>query len=508
MATRQYYILPILATVGCSGMTVLGVSLDETAGGTALPLASAGADREILRGFPALLDGTATMHTADEPISFAWVQTAGVPVYLSSPSEPAPSFVAPLDEQTLTFRLTVTDGFWSTADHVSLHVRARPTQSAPLLVAGADRVLDYNEDPEPNADDLPRGLQPDVEATWEHIEPTRLARAATKVMAPAVFRLTGTRSGLSSAPDYLLLYPYGTADSPNAAPTAALDGPTLLEPNESFRLDASRSSDPNNDAVHLRWVQTQGEPLLPAAGSSNARLDLHAPARPQRLGFRVYARDSVLESAAAELTIEVSATNEAPRVQPGPDQRTRPGRTVQLDARSDTPKGTQQQAAAMYVWQQTLGTPVELAQDTDGRITSFDAPAAPNELAFAVVATLAGVESAPAVTCVTVVEELDNLPPAIDLAAGSTTPIGGALVELSATVMDPEGDPLSSCTWVQEPPDAVDLPVCEAATLFAANGDMTLDVTAPAAGSTVTITLAACDDRDACDEASIQLDPQ
>lgn len=508
MANRQYYILPLLATVGCGGLaSVYGIGADQPAGGTALPLANAGADREILRGYPARLDGLATTHTADQPISFAWTQTAGEPVYLSSPSEPAPTFVAPLEEQTLTFKLTATDGVWSTTDRVSLLVRKRPARSAPQLLAGADRVLDFNEAPEPDADDIPDGVPADVEPTWERIEPVLLDYADSVLPQPAVFRLTGARDGLSSAPDYLLLYPYDEVASLNVAPTASLRGPTQLEPGEPFRLDASTSSDPNGDVVRLRWVQTRGDPLLPG-GDASAKVSMHAPARPQTLVFRVYVRDAALESAAGKLEISVSAANEM-SVHPGQDRRTRPGREVQLDAQAGILAGTQLQTTATYAWAQTLGAPVDLATDADGRIATFEAPAAPDELAFAVVGTLAGVESAPAVIRISVVEEDDNLPPTIfHLSASSTTPLAGASVEISTLVIDPEADPLGACDLTAEPPGAVDLPVCDATAFPDGSGAAKFDVTAPSAGTAVTITLTVCDDRDACDVESVRIVPQ
>ena len=72
-------------------------------------------------------------------------------------------------------------------------------------------------------------------------------------------------------------------------------------------------------------------------------MSLIAPSRPQELAFRVFASDGVLESAPAELKVVVSpgADVVVPAVHPGADQRTRPGRSVRLDALGGAPRGTQ-----------------------------------------------------------------------------------------------------------------------------------------------------------------------
>ena len=68
------------------------------------------------------LDGTGSSDVDSNPLGFAWVQTGGPPVTLSSASAVSPTFTAP-DEGTYTFTLTVSDEASSATDTVVVTVR-------------------------------------------------------------------------------------------------------------------------------------------------------------------------------------------------------------------------------------------------------------------------------------------------------------------------------------------------------------------------------------------------
>ena len=75
------------------------------------PIANAGADQSVAVGAPVTLNGSASSdpdgHT---PLSFAWTQTAGLPVTLSNADRASASFTAPPTPTTLQFSLVVKDG--------------------------------------------------------------------------------------------------------------------------------------------------------------------------------------------------------------------------------------------------------------------------------------------------------------------------------------------------------------------------------------------------------------
>lgn len=76
------------------------------------PVANAGTDLNVNSGVQVTLDGTKSNDPDDGIVSYKWVQIAGPPVTLSSPTEVVPSFTAPVvdeDNLILSFTLTVTD---------------------------------------------------------------------------------------------------------------------------------------------------------------------------------------------------------------------------------------------------------------------------------------------------------------------------------------------------------------------------------------------------------------
>jgi hypothetical protein len=78
------------------------------------PIADAGhsADKTVNEGSIVTLDGSASHDPDGNPITFAWNQTSGPPVQLSTPNEAKTSFTVPSNLQedaTLFFKLTVTD---------------------------------------------------------------------------------------------------------------------------------------------------------------------------------------------------------------------------------------------------------------------------------------------------------------------------------------------------------------------------------------------------------------
>ncbi|MFT6642969.1 MAG: hypothetical protein ACJAX5_000593 [Patiriisocius sp.] len=100
-------------------------SIEVTTFANSLPTANAGLDAIITQGSAGQLDGTGSVDP-DSGLFFNWTQTAGTPVSLSDPSISSPTFTGPerfLDNETLTFSLTVTDtvGFTST-DTVGVQV--------------------------------------------------------------------------------------------------------------------------------------------------------------------------------------------------------------------------------------------------------------------------------------------------------------------------------------------------------------------------------------------------
>jgi hypothetical protein len=114
----------------------------------AAPVANAGPDRTVQEQTVVNLAGSATDVNGD-PITYLWVQTAGVMVTLNNANTAGASFDAPDvqlgNPQTLSFELTASDpGGLSTTDTVNITVQET---AVPVTISG---VLQY-EFPPPNA---------------------------------------------------------------------------------------------------------------------------------------------------------------------------------------------------------------------------------------------------------------------------------------------------------------------------------------------------------------------
>jgi hypothetical protein len=89
------------------------------------PVAHAGEDQTVPEGSAVTLHGGASFDPDNDPLTYAWTQTAGTAVSLSDPSAVEPSFTAPLTGpagETLVFTLTVSDGVAQSTDDVAVVV--------------------------------------------------------------------------------------------------------------------------------------------------------------------------------------------------------------------------------------------------------------------------------------------------------------------------------------------------------------------------------------------------
>ncbi len=115
-------------------------TVDITIPGNLGPTANAGADMALNAGAPVTLDGTASSDGDGDVLTYAWVQTGGPAVTLSSATAARPTFTAPpatATVQPLTFSLVVSDGVTSSAaDTVVVLVNAN---LPPVADAGPDQ---------------------------------------------------------------------------------------------------------------------------------------------------------------------------------------------------------------------------------------------------------------------------------------------------------------------------------------------------------------------------------
>jgi len=115
------------------------------------PIADAGPDQSVASGAHVTLDGSRSSDPdAGDTLSYAWTQTSGPAVILSSNSEISPAFTAPTvtagdPPVTMVFRLTVTDSLGATSTaNTSVTVEGPPSVVISNVPASFDGPMNFD----------------------------------------------------------------------------------------------------------------------------------------------------------------------------------------------------------------------------------------------------------------------------------------------------------------------------------------------------------------------------
>ena len=144
LASNDTLTFSLTVNDGARDSTAATVDVMVTADDDA-PTARAGDDQTVGDGTVVTLDGSASTDDGGA-LTYAWTQTAGASVTLSSTVAVSPTFTAPelSSDDTLTFSLTVNDGSQdSTADTVDVMVTAQ--DDAPVADAGSPQTVDEGD---------------------------------------------------------------------------------------------------------------------------------------------------------------------------------------------------------------------------------------------------------------------------------------------------------------------------------------------------------------------------
>lgn len=316
------------------------VTVTATAANVA-PTAIAGMTQNVITGSTVTLDGSASNDPNRDFLEYSWKMAsrpAGSTASLNKSTDVKPTFVADKNG-TYVISLQANDGkAFSELAYVTIN--AATANSAPIAVAGANQyvvqgttvTLDGTASSDVNRDLLTY--------SW--------TIAATPPGSAA--RLSNTTSAKPTlTPDLIGSYVMGlrvndgtidsdvsfvtiTASNINLAPVASAGKSQNVNTGNTVTLDASASTDANNDLLTYSWA------FVSRPTQSSTRLSDATSAKPTFLAdqsgdyvLSLSVSDGKSNSSLAYTTVTASNTNQAPTANPGVLQSVITGSTVTLD---------------------------------------------------------------------------------------------------------------------------------------------------------------------------------
>jgi uncharacterized protein (TIGR03382 family) len=332
------------------------------------PAVNAGVDGSVNERAPYTLNGSASDLDGDT-LSYAWVQVSGTPVALTEATSASASFIAPetASGETLTFRLTVSDGKVTTSDTVSVTVN--DVNRAPVVTASSVTVDERSTTSiEATASDADGDA---LSYSWTQVSGTlvtlsgadtaRVTFSTGEVSADSVltFRVTVSDGrGATATHDVVV-----NVREVNRAPTvnAGVDG--VVNERASYTLNGS-ASDLDGDTLGYAWVQVSGTPVA-LTGATTAKASFTAPetASGETLTFRLTVSDG-RTSVSDTVNVVVDPVNRAPGVTVPAvtvDERS----TASLEATASDADGD----VLSYSWTYVSGPAVTLVSADTARVT-------------------------------------------------------------------------------------------------------------------------------------------
>ncbi|MBZ4370622.1 myxosortase-dependent M36 family metallopeptidase [Corallococcus sp. AS-1-6] len=278
------------------------------------PVANAGADFDAdarstvtLTGSGSDADGTA--------VTYLWEQTGGTQVTLTGADTATATFTAPdVSAPTeLTFKLTVSSGGVSVSDLVNVTVRKanrHPVGQAPASVdadEGSNVVLDASGITDPDGDALTYVWAqvggPTVQTTGAGT--AQLAFTAPQVQADTAVAFSLTVTDVDGAASGPYVYTVNVKQV-NQAPVAKVRVISGVRGGELVKIDASTSTDPDNEPLTYAWEQTGG-PSVTLTGANSAEASFTPPAKKtlENYTFKVTVKDAAGATSTANITVNV-----------------------------------------------------------------------------------------------------------------------------------------------------------------------------------------------------------
>jgi hypothetical protein len=469
-------------TIGLSGASTTTVVNSRVQVLNTAPTANAGPDQTVASGAGVTLNGTASSDPdAGQTLTYAWTQTAGPAVTLSSATAASPGFTAavlpPGPASVLTFSLVVNDGtVASSADTVTITVTA-PANTPPTANAGPDQSVVAASavtltGAASNANDAGQTLTYAwTQTAGSTVTLSGAATAAPGFTAPAMvpgasdlvltFSLVVNDGIAASAADTVTV----TVTAPaNVTPTANAGPDQSVAAGAAVTLSGA-ASNANNAGQTLTyvWTQTAGTAVT-LTGASTAVPTFTAPAlaigaADVTLTFSLVVNDGIAASPSDSVSITVTApVNTAPTADAGPDQTVAQGSSVTLDGTGSSDPDAGQ--VLTYAWTQTAGPAQTLSNATSSN-PQFIAPSlvfgdAPVVVTFTLVVD-DGFASSPGSSVTVTIAPPANTPPVANAGTDQTVNSGAAVTLDGSASSDTNAGQTLTYDWQQVSGPAVTL---------------------------------------------------
>jgi K319-like protein len=326
------------------------------------------------------LSGLRSTDPDQDKLSYAWTQTAGDMVKLSSTTDPIISFTAPAvnagQVKLLRLGLSVNDEHGAidqtSINIIVIHLNRPPivTVNTPLTVNEGTQVTLSGSATDPDNDQLSYAWG---QSSGPHVKLASYYDTTTTFTAPIIypdtnkvllFMLTADdgQGGKSSATVTVNVV------STRHAPTVVCQDMTVSE--KSQVTLSSTVTNPDNNVLSYAWKQISGQPVV-LSSTTDANPTFTAPsynAAGNELKFQVDVDDGISDVQSCQMTVTVNPLPiqiSPPVANAGPDQTVTEGIQVTLDGSASTGKHL------TYSWKQTGGDPVALLFDSTAHPVFF-----------------------------------------------------------------------------------------------------------------------------------------
>jgi large repetitive protein len=281
------------------------------------PTANAGVDQDVTVGSTVTLAGSGSTDPDGNTLTYAWSQTSGTSVTLSSTTAANPTFTAST-VGTRVFRLVVNDGYVSsTADTVTIRVLSQNTP--PVANAGSDVHAYVGDDVVLNASGSYDSDLDGLTYVWSQVSGATVAifnaNTISAFFTPTTsgtyeFKVT-ISDGQATSTDKVIV----TVDNANQVPIANAGSSITATVGSTVTLDGSASYDPDASTISYIWSQTSGTQV--SLSNSNTASPSFVAGQAGVYVFELKVYDGTDTSSASSVTVTVqSSANQITLVSP------------------------------------------------------------------------------------------------------------------------------------------------------------------------------------------------